>query len=239
MRPHDHADPPVEIQPERVLLGRQLAVEVDQADRRERLRRGRLIEKGIRVSERVFDGLHERAALQVDDRDLRPIQGVVHAQAPPRHLVRAVVVRSKHPVRGIEVRIDLALVPDVIPARDDVDAGGKDRVSQRRRQPHPTRDVLAVGGDEVDPAGGAQSRQHLLDRVATRLADQVADHQDAARPGRTRRIAVGRVAQARQADLRGPLRRQTVYVEPPITRKASPTPGRAARNRASAAPAPR
>ena len=37
VRPDDDADPPVEVQPEGVLLGRELAVEVDQADRRQRL----------------------------------------------------------------------------------------------------------------------------------------------------------------------------------------------------------
>ena len=38
VRPDDDADPAVEIEPERVLLGGQLAVEVDEADRRQRLR---------------------------------------------------------------------------------------------------------------------------------------------------------------------------------------------------------
>jgi hypothetical protein len=57
--------------------------------------------------------------------------------------------------------------------------------------------------------------------MATRLADQVADHQDTARPRRARRIAVGRVAQTRQADLRECRRRQIVYVEPPISTSPS------------------
>ena len=39
VRPDDGTYPPVEVQPERVLLGCQLAVEVDEADRRQRLRR--------------------------------------------------------------------------------------------------------------------------------------------------------------------------------------------------------
>ena len=87
-----------------------------------------------------------------------------------------------------------------LPRRDDVDAGGQDRVRRRRRQAHPAGDVLAVGGDEVDAALVAQAGQDLLDRDPAGLADHVADHQDAARPLRARGVAVGRVAEARPAD---------------------------------------
>ena len=79
VRPDDGADPPVEVEPERVLLGRQLAVEVDEADRRQRLRR--LVEQRVGVGERVLDRLHVRPALEVDDRELRAVERVVHAPA--------------------------------------------------------------------------------------------------------------------------------------------------------------
>jgi hypothetical protein len=72
MRTDDHAHPPVEVQAERVLLGRQLAMEIDKADRRQRLGRRRLVEQRVGVGERVIDGLHVRPALEVDDRDVRP-----------------------------------------------------------------------------------------------------------------------------------------------------------------------
>ena len=77
--PDDGADPTVEVEPEGVLLGRQLAVEVDEADRRQRLRR--LVEERVGVRERVLDLLHVRPALEVDDRELRPVERVVHAPA--------------------------------------------------------------------------------------------------------------------------------------------------------------
>ena len=117
-----------------------------------------------------------------------PVQGVVHAPAAAGNFVRAVVVRPKDPVVRIQERIDLALVPDVVAARDDVDARGQDRFRQRRCQPHAAGDVLAVGRDEVDAARLAQARQQLLDRMAARLTDEVADHQDAAGSARPRRI---------------------------------------------------
>ena len=75
VRPDDDAHPPVEVQPERVLLARQLAVEVDEPDRRQRL--ARLVEQPVGVRERVLDRLHVRPALEVDDRDLGPVERLV------------------------------------------------------------------------------------------------------------------------------------------------------------------
>ena len=82
--PDDHADPTVEVQPERVLLRGQLAMEVDQADRRQRLGRGRLVEQRVGVGEGVLDRLHVGPALQVDDRDVRAIERVVRAPTAAR-----------------------------------------------------------------------------------------------------------------------------------------------------------
>ena len=134
------------------------------------------------VGERVLDLLHVRPALGVDDGDVRTVERVVDAPAAARDAVRAVVERPQDPVVGLQVRVDLALVPDVVARGDHVDAGAEDRVGRGRRQAHPAGDVLAVRGDEVDPALLAQPRQHLLDGHATRLADHVADHQHAAAP---------------------------------------------------------
>ena len=75
VRPDDGADPAVEVEPEGVLLGRQLAVEVDEPDRRQRLRR--LVEQRVGVGERVLDRLHVRPALEVDDRELGAVERVV------------------------------------------------------------------------------------------------------------------------------------------------------------------
>src|SRR6267378_1421973 len=63
------------VQPEGVLLGGELAVEVDDPDRRQRLRR--LVEEDVGVGERVLDRLHVRPALEVDDGDVRAVEGLV------------------------------------------------------------------------------------------------------------------------------------------------------------------
>ena len=125
VRPDDGADPPVEMEPQRVLLGRELAVEVDEADRRQRLRR--LVEERVGVGERVLDRLHVRPALEVDHGELRAVERVVHAPAAAGDAVGAVVQRPQDAVVRLEVRVDLALVPDVVAARDHVDAGREDR----------------------------------------------------------------------------------------------------------------
>jgi hypothetical protein len=117
--------------------------------------------------------------------------------------MRAVVERPEDALGLVQERVDLALVPDVVARRDDVDAVREQRLRRRHRQAHPAREVLAVGGHEVDPALVAQGRQQLLDRETPRLADEVADHQHAARTGRARRVAVGRVAHARRVGAAG------------------------------------
>jgi hypothetical protein len=101
-------------------------------------------------------------------------------QPRPGDLVAAVVERAQDAVGRLEIWIDLALVPDVVAGRDDVDPRREDRIRGGRRQAHPTRDVLAVGGHEVDAALVAQRRQEALHRHPPGLADHVADHQHAA-----------------------------------------------------------
>ena len=96
VRPDDDADPAVEVQPERVLLARQLAVEVHDPDRRQRL--ARLVEQPVGVRERVLDRLHVRPALEVDHRDLGPVERLVRAPAAARDVVGAVVERPQDAV---------------------------------------------------------------------------------------------------------------------------------------------
>jgi hypothetical protein len=88
----------------------------------------------------------------------------------------------------------------MVARRDDVHAGGQERIGGRRRETHPARDVLAVGGHEVDAALLAQVVDQLLDGDPAGLADQVADHQDATGAARSWGVAVRRIAEARSPD---------------------------------------
>ncbi len=183
----------VEVEAEGVLLGRELAVEVDEADRRQRL--GGLVEQAVRVGERVVDRLHVGAALEVDHHQLGAVERLVDAPAAPGHVMGSVVERAQDALGAVEVLVDLALVPDVVAARDHVHAGREQRLGRPDGQPHAAGEVLAVGGDEVDAALLAEAGQHLLHGEPARLADDVADHEDPAGARRPRRVAVGRVAE--------------------------------------------
>jgi len=141
-------------------------------------------EEAIGIREGVLNRDHVGAALEVHDRDVGTVGRLVDAPASAGDPVGPVVVGPQDPLVGFEGRVDLALVPDVVAAGDHVHAGREQGLGGADREPHAPGQVLAVGGDEVDPVGGPQLRQDPLDRLAAGLPDDVADHQDPARPGR-------------------------------------------------------
>ena len=122
-------------------------MEVEDPDRRQRI--GRAIEQLVELRERRVELVHEDAAHGVDDRDLVAGIGVVDEPAAPGSLV-GVVDRAQDGPIGVEVVVDLALVPDVVAAGDDVDAAAEQLLGQAGGQPRAGRHVLAVGDDEVD-----------------------------------------------------------------------------------------
>ncbi len=151
-------------------------MEVEQANRRERL--GGAVEQVVEGAERRVELVHEDTAHGIDDRDLVTIGQVVDEPATAGRIGR-VVDRAQDRDIGVEMGIDLALVPDVVAAGDDVDAAGQQLVRERRREAHPGCDVLAVGDDEVEVELVPEVRQRMADRDAPGLADDVADHPDA------------------------------------------------------------
>ena len=188
MGPDDRADAPVEVEPEGVLLARDLAVEVDQAHRRQGV--GALVEQAVGVGERVLDRDHVGAALEVEDRDVRAVGRLVDAPAAARHAVGAVVVGPQDPLvasraPGRSRACPRCGCPDVMTSTPAAKSAG----GRRRGEAHAAGEVLAVGGHEVDARRGAQPGRIALDGLAPRLPDDVADHQDpagrAARAGRS------------------------------------------------------
>ena len=122
-------------------------MEVEDPDRRQRI--GRAVEQLVELRERRVELVHEDAAHGVDDRDLVAGIGVVDEPAAAGCLV-GVVDRAQDGAIGVEIVVDLALVPDVVAAGDDVDAAAEQLLGQARGEPGAGRDVLAVGDDEVD-----------------------------------------------------------------------------------------
>jgi hypothetical protein len=83
----------------------------------------------------------------------------------------------------------------VVARGDDVDAAAEEDLGGCDGQPEAAGEVLAVGRDEVDPPFRPEVRQDPLEGQPARLADDVADEEDAAGSRWTRGIAVGRVAE--------------------------------------------
>ena len=87
--------------------------------------------------------------MSVDDRDLVAAIGVMDEPAATGRLV-GVVDRPQDGAIGVEVLVDLALVPDVVAARDHVDAAAQQLLGEARGEAHAGRDVLAVRDHEID-----------------------------------------------------------------------------------------
>ena len=151
-------------------------MEVEDPDRRQRI--GRAVEQLVELRERRIELVHEDAAHRVDDRDLVAGIGVVDEPAAARCLV-GVVDRPKDGAIGVEVLVDLALVPDVVAAGDDVDAAAEQLLGQARGETGTRRDVLAVRDDEVDVPVVPKLGQDGGHRQPARFADDVADDADA------------------------------------------------------------
>ena len=144
----DGADTAVEVDAEGVLLARELAVEVDDADGWQWLRC--LFDQPVELRERILDGGHVGSALEVEDSHFGAVPGVEYTPTSPGDAVGAVVERPEDPFLVLELRVNLALVPDVIPRGDHVDARVEHRLGRGGGQAHAAGYVLAVGRDEVD-----------------------------------------------------------------------------------------
>ena len=149
-------------------------MEVDQPDRRER--HSRLVEQCIRGGERRIELVHVHPAHEVDDRYLSPVGELMKEPAAPWR-VRWVIERPQDRAIGLQILVDLALVPDVVAGGDDVDPHAQQLLCQGRRQSHAGRHVLAIGDHQVDVHLGAQIRQRVPDSHAARLSDDVSDEQ--------------------------------------------------------------
>ena len=73
----------------------------------------------------------------------------------------------------VDIGDDLALVPNVIPSRQDVDAAIVELAAETFRQAKSAGRVFRVNDNEVDRGFLPQNRHMLLDRVSARAADHV------------------------------------------------------------------
>ena len=116
-------------------------MEVDEAQDRQGL--GCAVEEGVGVGERRVELVHEHAAHEVDDGHRLAVGQVMDQPAAAGRVV-GVVGRAQDRAIGVEVLVDLALVPDVVAAGQDVHPAveqllGQGRGEARRRRPRSRR----------------------------------------------------------------------------------------------------
>ena len=121
--------------------------------------------------------LHEQLPLEIQDRDGRPVFGLDDREAAPGRGGRE-VRRPHDPLRGLEVRRDLAAPPDVVAEREHVRAGREQALREPRRDPGAVRDVLAVDDAEADAVLLLQRRQPFLYGLAAGRAEHVGYEED-------------------------------------------------------------
>jgi hypothetical protein len=128
--------------------------------------------------ERVNRDLEEELALEVDDRDRRPVPGVDHGEPAAGRRGPAEIRGAKDAVARLEERDEIALPPDVIPRRDHVRAGGEELLGELGREPDAVRRVLAVHDAEVDAELLLETTQARLDGAPAGRAEDVTDEEN-------------------------------------------------------------
>jgi len=74
---------------------------------------------------------------------------------------------------AVEARQHLALVPDMVPAGQHIDAYGDELVGDLRGQPKPAGRVLCVRDDQVDRMLAPQLREEPCHGFTTGAADDI------------------------------------------------------------------
>src|SRR5688572_3908131 len=142
------------------------------------------IEEAVEGAERVVGGRHERPSDRVHHKN------VLDHDPPSSRIAGREVDRPDREREQLDVVEELALVPDVVPVRDHVRAGGIELARDVGRETRAARGVLTVHDREVDPIFLPELRQERLDRVAPRTTNDVANKQNlqglAMRRARTR-----------------------------------------------------
>ncbi len=174
--PDDRRDLAVEVMAHRGLLARGLGVEVHEDGAAPLgLQRGDLRERG---REGVVERLHEDAPLEVDHAQLAPVGRLDHLAAAAGGAGRVVGGAQEARVGRLEVWTDLALRPDVVAAREQVDLRRQDLVRGLGRDAQPVGGVLGVGHHQVRGEPGYEARDQPLHGLPAGLSEDVAEEED-------------------------------------------------------------
>ena len=170
----DRAHPTVEKPAEGDLFAGRLGVDVD--DPHAGLA-GDGLDLGQGGPERAVEIVHEHPAGDVEHGDLRAAARGDHDRTVAGGARRVVEGPQQAALLG-DVAEDVFLVPDVVSGGDDVDAEAQQVLRGVGGDAETAGGVLAVGDGQVDVVRLLHLAQKERERLAPRLADDVADEQD-------------------------------------------------------------
>jgi hypothetical protein len=134
-------------------------------------------ELAVGGAERVVDGNHEGAALQVENGVADAFFRAAHEEAAAGRAIRK--IRGTQQARFVREKIeDLFAVPDVIAAAQDFDAGGEKLFGEARSDAEAGSGIFAIGDAEVDLALLEDVVEAVVDDFAAGRADDVTDEED-------------------------------------------------------------
>ncbi len=137
---------------------------------------GELAECRLDLGERRAACFEVQVSAHVDHAEAHAL--VLDDAQPAPGLAAQKVDRTQDARLVIEIRVDLAPVVGVVAQSDHVDAGREQLVGDLRRDPEPSRGVLAVDDDERRRVALAQHRQAVHQRETPNAAYDVAHEQD-------------------------------------------------------------
>ena len=134
-----------------------------------------IIDDCIGDAKRIVDRRHERASHHIHDTDgdTVDIERPVSASRHGRRIVR----RTNDTIARLQVRLEVALVEDVVPRRDEVDPGREHLVGGLRGEAETARRIFAIRDRRLDVVLFANERNATFERVTARRADDVTDQE--------------------------------------------------------------
>src|SRR6266478_7384128 len=194
MRPDDERDATVEEVTHRHLLGRSLAMDVDddRVDVAKRMRGDRRLDRGKWIIKRI----HEQTRHNIDHEDPPTLSDRVDEAAMSRRPGRKIGGAKQAEIAG-DIRDDLATVPDMIAGGDRVDPGGIELGADLVGDAETGGGILPIDDDEIERQRAAQTRQVFDHARPSRTADDVAaeqnPHRGTAGPPQRRTTMIGEV----------------------------------------------
>ena len=172
VRPDHDTGPPVAPMAQGHLLGRRLAMHVDEAGLNHAAK-GMFLEHRLDLAERVVEGaFHEDLAQHLRHQHLAALRRLEHAVAPARCALGE-IDRADHPRLGLDELHHVLLVEGMVAQRHHVGARIQQALGMGAGQARAVAGVLAIDHHEIEPPVGAQAGQRLGHRRAAGAAHHV------------------------------------------------------------------